>query len=124
MRMFLIAFVALFLTGCAGMDAAMDYSGTEAIHFDSGDATWRIFDKPTEGKLMITPTMGEAMTEGMLSGLTFGAADTDIPKSTYQSAVVAWLARTGRKCTVTDGYKLIKPQWEFKYACQPNGGAP
>lgn len=105
------------LTGCAGMDAAMDYSGINPTHFTFQNATWRIFDKPSEGRLMITPTLGRAMGEGFLSGLTFGAADTDIPKSEYQRAVEGWLARTQRRCTVLDGYKLIRPQWEFKYRC-------
>ena len=95
----------------------MQYDDVDPVHFEANDATWRIFDKPAEGRLMITPTIGESMTEGMLSGLTFGAADTDIPKPQYQSAVEQWLARSGRHCTVIDGYKLIKPQWEFKYRC-------
>lgn len=110
---------SLMLAGCAGMDAAMQYDGVNPVHFQSppdGD-TWRIFDKPNEGRLMVTPTLGEAMGEGFLSGLTLGAADTDIPKPEYQAAVAAWLAHTGRHCTILDGYKLIRPQWEFKYRC-------
>lgn len=114
------------LMGCAGFDQAMTYSGIDPVHFDSGDATWRIFDKPAEGKLMITPTLGNAMGQGVLKGLTFGAADTDIPKSQYQGAVEAWLKHTGRSCTIIDGYKIIQPQWEFTYRCAeaPHGSAP
>jgi hypothetical protein len=116
-KVVLCATLALGLSGCAGMDAAMQYDDVDPVHFQAGDATWRIFDKPTEHRLMITPTIGESMTEGLWSGLTFGAADTEIPKPTYQHAVEAWLAHTGRNCAVTDGYKLIKPQWEFTYRC-------
>jgi hypothetical protein len=83
----------------------------------SGD-DWRIFDKPKEGRLMITPSIGRSAGMGALSGLTFGAADTDIPKAEYQAAVEAWLVESGRKCAVTDGYKLIRPQREFRYRCQ------
>ena len=117
MRFVVVALAVLLLAGCAGLDAAMEYDDTEAIHFDFAAATWRIFDKPAEGRLMITPDMGEALAEGLLSGLTFGAADGAIPKSKYRDAVVAWLAHTKRSCTVTDGYLLVKPQWEFTYRC-------
>jgi hypothetical protein len=100
------------------MDSAMQYNGTplQEIQFDGHP--WRIFDKPAEGRLMITPSIGRSVGEGVLSGLTLGAADTEIPKPDYQAAVAAWLrTRHGGICTITDGYKLIKPQWEFKYHC-------
>ena len=108
--------VVLALTGCAGMDSAMQYKDTPVKGFYYNGDDWRIFDKP-RGRLMITPSIGRSMGEGALSGLTFGAADTDIPKPEYQAAVQAWLAQSGRKCSVTDGYKLIRPQWELRYEC-------
>jgi hypothetical protein len=79
--------------------------------------TWRIFDKPTEGRLMITPSLGRSAAGGALRGLTLGAADTDIPKPEYQQAVEGWLVSEGRVCKVSDGYKITRPQWEFKYSC-------
>ena len=57
------------------------------------------------------------VTSLYLAVMTFWAWDTDIPKSEYQSAIEAWLQYTGRSCVVTDGYKLVRPQWEFKYRC-------
>ena len=66
---------------------------------------------------MITPTIGASMGEGLLKGLTLGAADTDIPKPIYQAGVADWLKSQDRSCTITDGYKLIRPQWEFRYHC-------
>ena len=105
------------LTGCAGMDAAEQYSNAPLVYYTNTSDTWRIFDKPTESRLMITPSLGHSAAAGMLSGLTLGAADTDIPKSEYQQAVEGWFASTGRACKVNDGYKLIRPQWEFKYSC-------
>jgi hypothetical protein len=113
----IVLLLSLLLSGCAGMDAVNQYEGIDPPHFQYNGATWRIFDKPNEGKLMITPTIGEAMTEGLWRGLTLGAIDTDMPKSTYQAAVEGWLTYTHRKCVVMDGYKLIRPQWEFKYRC-------
>lgn len=116
----LIAVAALTLSGCAGMSAAMQYSDVTLRDFDSGGNGWRIFDKPGEGRLMITTTYGRAVASGFRTGITFGLANnTDIPKSEYQSAVAAWLAQSGRHCAISDGYKLIPEQWEFKYRCQP-----
>jgi hypothetical protein len=110
--------VFTLLSGCAGISSALEYTDVDVQRAESADYNWRIFDKPTEGRMMITPTFGVAATTGFLSGLTLGAADTDLPKSQYQAGVEAWLEKTGRKCAVTDGYKLIRPQWEFKYTCQ------
>jgi hypothetical protein len=113
-----IVLIALFtLGGCAGMDAALKYTDTKVQTFPNGGDSWRIFDKPAEGRLMITPSIGESMKAGLISGATFGAADTDIPKPVYQRVVEAWFVHTRRRCTMTDGYKLIRPQWEFKYSC-------
>lgn len=107
----------LFLSGCAGVDSAMQYDGINPVSFESGDSTWRIFDKPNEGRVMITPSIAEAAAEGAMTGLTFGGFDSEIPKPVYQAAVAAWLGSTDRHCTITDGYKLIRPQWEFTYQC-------
>jgi hypothetical protein len=116
----LLAIIALgmSLSSCAGMDAAMQYSDVHVQDLQANGHPWRIFDKPTEGRLMITRSLGRAMGGGFLAGLSFGAADTEIPKPEYQSAVQVWLdTKHSTACVVTDGYKLIKPQWEFKYRC-------
>lgn len=65
---------------------------------------------------MITPSLGTVAIDALKAG-PFNIFDTEIPKSFYQQAVEGWLVQTGRACKVTDGYKLIKPQWEFKYSC-------
>lgn len=116
-RIGLMLIAGATLAGCAGFDAALEYTGTPVMSYMNMADTWRIFDKPAEGRLMITPSLGRAAGNGAVSGLTLGIADTDIPKPEYQNAVEGWLISTGRMCKVTDGYKLIRPQWEFKYAC-------
>lgn len=110
--------LAIFLSGCAGLDAALQYKGTAVVRFMDDRDDWRIFDKPKEGRLMITPSIGRAAGQGFGRGITLGAVDTDIPKPEYQRAVEGWLMAQKRQCSVTDGYKLIRPQWEFKYSCQ------
>ena len=118
MRTVAIAATALLLCGCAGVNHAQQYQGVEVERFAWDGSTWRIFDKPSEGRLMITPTILRSARAGFFSGLTFGALDTDIPKPRYQGAVVSWIETSGRSgCTVTDGYEVVRPQWEFTYRC-------
>lgn len=115
-----VLFFSVTLAGCgAGMDAALQYEGTPLHDFDYGGHPWRIFDMTAESKLMITPSLGRGMGEGFVRGLTFGAVDNDIPKPEYQAVVQEWLKAThlGKQCSVTDGYKLVRPQWEFIYRC-------
>lgn len=116
MRMTILLALALLLTGCAGLDAARQYRGTELQSFVNMEDTWRVFDRPAEGRLMITPSLGTITVDALTSG-PFGIFHPEIPKSIYQQAVEGWLVQTGRSCKVTDGYKLIKPQWEFRYSC-------
>lgn len=66
---------------------------------------------------MITPSVANALGTGVIQGLTFGAADRDVPKPKFQRVIMAWFQQNNRTCTITDGYKLISVQWEFTYRC-------
>lgn len=81
----------------------------EAISYEG--QSFRVFDKPTEGRLMITPTVGNSA----LQGLTFGGAAK--AQNTYKQAAVAYLGATGRKCEVTEMMLIVQPQWETFYKC-------
>jgi hypothetical protein len=120
MRSFLLAALMVLpaIAGCAGIDAAREYDDVQVTSFDANGHPWRIFDKPEEGRLMITPSFGRSAGAGLWRGLTFGAVDGSPPKPEFQSAVEAYLAsHRPTKCTVLDGYVLLSPQWEFKYRC-------
>lgn len=118
----------LALVGCgAGVKYVLDeYTGVTPVQFDvAGDDTYRVFDKPTQNKLMITPSMGRAVAMGAGQGVTFGAADTSVPKPLYERAALGYLESTGRRCKLLDGYNVLHPQWEFKYDCSiPPAPAP
>lgn len=117
MRWVILA-LAVLTAGCAGIQYANQYRGIEVERFSWDGQTWRIFDKPDEGRLMITPTLLRSARQGFVGGLFFGAFDTDIPKPRYEAATIGWLLESGRECTVTDGYEVVSPQWEFTYTCQ------
>ncbi len=112
----------LALAGCGGMSYAMqEYSGIDPQPFAiDGEDVYRVFDKPSQNKLMITPSVQRAMAAGAAQGFTFGAVDTmDAlgPKPVFERAALGYLASTGRQCRIIDGALVVRPQWEFKYDC-------
>lgn len=107
-----MVFVVLFLSGCSGLTYAIEnYQSVDPVSFTNGSQGFRVFDKPNEGRLMITPTIGQAMAQGA----TFGAAST--AQNTYKQASLAYLASTGRNCTSTEMSLVVQPQWEMFYNC-------
>ena len=113
-----ILVAATTLSGCAGINYAVDnYSGITPVDFVSRGEEYRIFDKPNEQRMMVTPSLARAAGVGFVRGLTFGIADNEIPKPFFENAASDFLANSGRKCDVKDGFKIIEPQWEFRYSC-------
>ena len=102
----------VFLAGCSGLNYVMEnYGDVESqAHYYNGQK-FSIFDRPDVGRLMVTPSAGQAFLEG----LTFGLAAT--PEMTMQNAAQSYLDKTGRKCTVGDPKLIIDPQYEVFYSC-------
>lgn len=123
MKRLVLAVVALapaLLGGCAGISAAREFRDVEPIHFASGDSTWRVFDKPAENRLMITPTLGRSISIGANNGASnLGLSERDAAKAEFQAAAADWLAKSGRQCQILSGEDILDPQWEFKYRCDP-----
>jgi hypothetical protein len=69
-------------------------------------------------KLIITRSVGGAMSDTMLRGVTFGAYNNAVPQAEVEAAVLAFLSGSGRTCTTTEGTKLAAPRWEFTYSCE------
>lgn len=123
MRNALVAAMALSLAGCGGVNYAMEhYASVTPVNFETGPGeSYRIFDRPADNKLMITPSLASASGAGFVSGLTLGAVDsmdTLGPRPVFERAAVAYLRSTGRDCRIVDGFIVVKPQWEFGYDCR------
>ena len=86
--------------------------------FAHDNHTYRVFDKPSVGKLIITPSLVTAMSDGVIRNATFGRYNNRTERDTLETAASAYLARHGRKCTITDGSMVYDPQWEFTYVCE------
>ncbi|TPL39245.1 hypothetical protein [Mesorhizobium sp. B2-4-8] len=119
----LLIFAAVGLSGCAGMQYAMDnYTNVKVVSFTSPSQKtgYRIFDKPAENRLMITSSIGNAMGQGALKGLTL--MDTTPPEILFEQAAVEYPASTGRTCVSKKAFLIVQPQFEVQYDCSV--GAP
>jgi hypothetical protein len=112
--------LALFLlTSCAGMKHAMEYRDIKVQKFEVEGYTSRVFDKPEEHRMMLTPTLGKSAGYGALKGVTFGGTDVTPEEKWWLSVGQRWLEHTGRSdCAVTEAYEIIEPQWEVLYECE------
>lgn len=110
---------ALSLAACGGLNYAMtNYSGVEVQRFAVSGTTYRIFDKPEENRLMITPTIGDAAAAGAIQGGTLGLSGDPLgPQSEFRAAAQAFLSARSRGCTISDGAKVVAAQYEFFYTC-------
>jgi len=130
--------IALFAstTACSGINYAIEnYKGVEVIQYSylpegqerystkpdgqvyDNARTYRIFDKPEESRLMITPSLGASAGSGAVRGLTLGLADGEPAANVYRDVAMAYVASTGRNCTAVETTLIVTPQYEVKYQC-------
>jgi len=119
MRATSLLFLLVLVAGCSGLSYAMNnYSGVRPVSFNDGAKTWRVFDKPHEGRLMITSSIGDAMSGGAAKGFTFGlAGPVGGPEGNFERGAQSFLDASGRKCSITGGALVVEPQYEFFYTC-------
>jgi hypothetical protein len=104
--------------GCASVNyITQGYGDVPINEVTTQYDTFRIFDKPSDNRMMVTSSLASAMGQGFAGGLLFNPTLTANPKPVFEEAAQAYLKKTGRTCQITDGYLLIQPQWEFKYNC-------
>ena len=111
--------LALALTACAYPGYVNDdYRHIPLTTFAHDNRSYRIFDKPSAGKLIITPSLATAMSDNIIRNVTFGRYNNATERAKLDAAVAAYLAANGRQCTVTDATQIYDPQWEFTYSCE------
>ena len=66
--------------------------------------------------MMITPTLGRAMSKGFVKGLSMGIADTHPGFTEMKGAATSYLEETKRgHMKVGRVWKIMEPQWEAFY---------
>lgn len=119
MRTSVLGLTALLLSGCAYPEYVNDdYRYIPLTNYAYENHTYRVFDKPSSSKLIITPSLATAMSDGVLRNVTFGRYNNRTERETLEAAATAYLSSLGRKCTITDGSLIYDPQWEFTYTCE------
>lgn len=118
MRRVLGVLLALGLSACAYPEYTNDeYRYIPLTTFAYENSSYRIFDKPSAGKLVITPSLGMAMSDTVVRNVTFGRYNNETPRSKIEAAADAFLKVNGRQCSIIGGTLLYDPQWEFSYVC-------
>jgi hypothetical protein len=112
----LISTLVLFASGCASYNYVnQTYSDTPVDRYIHRNKQFRIYHKPEENKLMITPTFSSAIGQGIIEGITLNSADMSTSKAVFQPAVEAYLKSKYEEVEILDGYKVLEEQWEFIY---------
>lgn len=118
-----LAFVAITQTACGTMGhIASTYGGFSDVQrseFYYQGEEYRMFDRKDLGRLMITPSIGTALSNGVVRGATMYSVNIDNDETRFKNVAVAFLAkeRTREICNITESKLLITPQWEFVYLC-------
>ena len=113
------AVLTFALAACAYPEYVNDeYRYVPLTSFAHDNNSYRIFDKPSASKLVITPSLTTAVSDNVIRNVTFGRYDNALPPGALEAAVAAYLKRNGRKCEITGSSLIYDPQWEFTYNCE------
>jgi hypothetical protein len=87
-----------------------EYANIAVVELQLGAETFRVFDKPSANKMIVTKPMGWTLLHG--AGWT--------PKEPFEVAAQQHLRNTGRgSCHVTEAGVIMGPKHEIKYECTP-----
>jgi hypothetical protein len=117
--------LALPLVGCQSKTSTTNrYDNVEMQQFTTtpGADTYRVFDKPSEGRLMIASNVGTAATLGITQGLTFGLAGSGGLATKVRGAAQQYLDSTGRNCAIYSVEPIADPKYEVLYTCNAPAG--
>jgi hypothetical protein len=111
--------LTLALSACAYPQYVNDdYRYVPLTTFAHENRSYRIFDKPSAGKLVVTPSFGMAVSDNVVRTVTFDRYHNKTAPELIEAAVAAYLMSNGRKCVITGGAQVYDPQWEFTYSCE------
>ena len=115
----LLAVAAVALQACTYPQYVSDeYRYVPLTTFAHDNRSYRIFDKPSAGKLVITSSLTMAVSDTVIRNVTFDEYNNATAREKLDAAVAAYLASQGRKCEITNASQIYDPQWGFTYSCE------
>ncbi|TAL32245.1 MAG: hypothetical protein EPN97_10070 [Alphaproteobacteria bacterium] len=97
--------LCLSLSGCMTVDHLhRDYAGLGTNEVSTPKGAFYIVDNMKTGKLFVEPGFGLSLK-----------GTPPIPWA--REAALAWFQKTGRTCTIREGYLFQAPHYEFLYSC-------
>lgn len=119
MRVGAIIALGAALSGCTGLNYVVtNYGNVHTQYFTaSNGALYRIFDKPGEARMMITPSLTKSAIHGVAKDATFGLVRPMSAVGSFRQAAAEFLQSEGRACTIDSVKIIFDPQAEVKYRC-------
>ncbi|MEZ0225649.1 MAG: hypothetical protein ACAH83_13920 [Alphaproteobacteria bacterium] len=101
----MILALCLALSGCMTVDHLhKEYAGLGTNEVKTPRGTFYIVDNMKAGKVFVESGLG----------LSFSGTP---PLPWAREAAQAWFEKTGRTCTIREGYLFQAPHYEFLYSC-------
>lgn len=114
MRRLGLVLAAAAISGCSpSVGYVMDnYNHVPVVDYEhTTGLAYRVFDRPSDEKMMITGSFKAAFGQSLAGG------NTKEPAENYTAAAIGWLAKQGRNCKATSTKLLLEPQYEVTYSC-------
>lgn len=119
-----IAVSLLALSGCASQELVAKSAEYGLAHENvtTKYGEFRVYENPDGKRLAVSSTIGGAVSQGIVKGLTFGAGSVLPSLGAYQEAAEKYLSlhKALSACRITQGYLLQDPVYEFVMSC-PKG---
>lgn len=119
MRKIILIAAAALLGGCANAGYVMQTYGDKPHDtLETPHGTYWVWDRPALGKILTSPSPGQAAGLGMVSGLTLGIAKIDPTVQAHQDVVRQWFREQNRNCEIKTSAEILRPEFEHTYACK------
>lgn len=103
--------VTCALAGCATVNTIQEYQSQKIEKVKIKGTTYSVTPHPTEQKLLIGGSIGQAVQKGFMLG---GRA---VPEIYFKQAAQSYLKQQGKGCVIDDYYEIGDLTYESVYSC-------
>lgn len=103
--------VACVLAGCATVSTIKEYQSQKLEKVKIKGTTYSVTPHPTELKLLIGGSIGQAVQKGLMLG------GRVVPEIYFKQAEQSYLKQQGKGCVIDDYYEIGDVTYEAVYSC-------